>query len=216
MVASTQHHWRISMVSVKLGDQLTGPRPSIHFCGNLQFKKSVTSSWKCGSAPSCWNSISSRYFKNTHVEFLQPVYVHYTSHNRYGIGKDQTFFSLDITQNDVQHWNVSCMCPFISTAAPQKSQVILLLFDSYSLVFCGAPTLTRGRVCHLHMLLALASTVFLGSESLGTSYHNLLSRIWDVPFCHLLRLTGSQLMYFTLPPYRFLVLVKVISLSLSL
>jgi hypothetical protein len=34
--------------------------------------------------------------------------------------------------------------------------------------FCGAPSLTRGRVCLLYMLLALASAVFLGSESLGT------------------------------------------------
>jgi hypothetical protein len=34
--------------------------------------------------------------------------------------------------------------------------------------FCGAPSLTRGRVSLLYMLLALASAVFLGSESLGT------------------------------------------------
>jgi hypothetical protein len=33
----------------------------------------------------------------------------------------------------------------------------LLPFDSYGLVFCGAPSLTRGRVCLLYMLLALAS-----------------------------------------------------------
>jgi hypothetical protein len=41
--------------------------------------------------------------------------------------------------------------------------------------FCGAPSLTRGRVCLLYMLLALA--VFLGSESLGTRDHILLSQI---------------------------------------
>jgi hypothetical protein len=33
--------------------------------------------------------------------------------------------------------------------------------------FCGAPSLTRGRVCHLYMLLALASAVFLGRSPLG-------------------------------------------------
>jgi hypothetical protein len=33
--------------------------------------------------------------------------------------------------------------------------------------FCGASSLTRGRVCVLYMLLVLASAVFLGSESLG-------------------------------------------------
>jgi hypothetical protein len=53
----------------------------------------------------------------------------------------------------------------------------LLLFDRYGLVFCGAPSLARGWVCHLYMLLALASAVFLGSESLGTLGHILLSQI---------------------------------------
>jgi hypothetical protein len=58
--------------------------------------------------------------------------------------------------------------------------------------FCGAPPLTRGRVCLLYMLLALASAVFLGSESLGTRDHILLSQIWDFPFRRLLRLAGSR------------------------
>jgi hypothetical protein len=47
---------------------------------------------------------------------------------------------------------------------------------------CGAPSLTRGRVCPFYMLLALASAVFLGSESLGTRDHILLSQIWDFHF----------------------------------
>jgi hypothetical protein len=42
----------------------------------------------------------------------------------------------------------------------------LLLFNSYGLVFCGAPPPTRVRVCHLYMLLTLASAVFLGSSPL--------------------------------------------------
>jgi hypothetical protein len=33
----------------------------------------------------------------------------------------------------------------------------LLLFDSYGLVLCGAPFLSRGRFCHLYMLLILVS-----------------------------------------------------------
>jgi hypothetical protein len=56
----------------------------------------------------------------------------------------------------------------------------LLLCDSYGLVFCGAPSLTRGRVCLLYTLLVLASAVFLGSESLGTRDRILLSQIWDL------------------------------------
>jgi hypothetical protein len=53
----------------------------------------------------------------------------------------------------------------------------LLPFDCYSLAFCGALSLTRGRVRLFYILLALASAVFLGSESLGTRVHILLSQI---------------------------------------
>jgi hypothetical protein len=48
----------------------------------------------------------------------------------------------------------------------------------------------RRRVCLLYMLLVLASAVFLGSESLGTSDHILLSQIWCFHFRRLLRLAG--------------------------
>jgi hypothetical protein len=44
-------------------------------------------------------------------------------------------------------------------------------------LFCGAPSLTRGRVCVLYMLLTLASAVFLRSEFFGTRDHILLSQI---------------------------------------
>jgi hypothetical protein len=66
---------------------------------------------------------------------------------------------------------------------------------------CGAPSLTRGRVCLLYVLLALASAVFLGSESLGTLDHILLSQIQDFPFRRLLRLAGSRGRYSTPPPH---------------
>jgi hypothetical protein len=42
----------------------------------------------------------------------------------------------------------------------------------------GAPSLTRGRVCRLQLLVVLASAV-LGSESRGAHDHILLSQIWD-------------------------------------
>jgi hypothetical protein len=47
--------------------------------------------------------------------------------------------------------------------------------------WCGALSLTRGWVCHLQLLLALASTDIFGSDSHGTRDHNLLSQI-DFPF----------------------------------
>jgi hypothetical protein len=37
----------------------------------------------------------------------------------------------------------------------------------------------RGRICHLQLLLALASAVILGSESRGTHDHILLPQIRD-------------------------------------
>jgi hypothetical protein len=67
--------------------------------------------------------------------------------------------------------------------------------------FCGAPSLTRGRVCVLYMLLALASAVFLGSKSLGTRGHIILSQIWGFHFRRLLRLAGSRWRYSIPPPH---------------
>jgi hypothetical protein len=69
--------------------------------------------------------------------------------------------------------------------------------------FCGAPSLTRGRVCLLYMLLAFASAVFLGSESLGTRDYILLSPTRDFPFRRLLRLAGSRWKHSTPPPHRY-------------
>jgi hypothetical protein len=45
--------------------------------------------------------------------------------------------------------------------------------------WCGALSLTRGRICHLQVLLVLASAVIFGSESRGTRDHILLSQIRD-------------------------------------
>jgi hypothetical protein len=72
----------------------------------------------------------------------------------------------------------------------------------------GAPSLTRGRVCLLYVLLALASAVFLGSESCGTWDHLLLSLIWDFRFRRLLRLAGSRWTYSIPPPHGYFMLLK--------
>jgi hypothetical protein len=57
--------------------------------------------------------------------------------------------------------------------------------------WCGALSLTRGRVCRLQLLLALASAIIFRSESWGTREHILVFRIRDFPFRRLLRLAGS-------------------------
>jgi hypothetical protein len=58
------------------------------------------------------------------------------------------------------------------------------------LLMWRALSLTRGRVCRLQLLLALASAVILRSESCGTRDHILLCQIRDFPFHHSLRLVG--------------------------
>jgi hypothetical protein len=61
--------------------------------------------------------------------------------------------------------------------------------------WCGALSLTRGRVCRLQLLLALASTVILGSGFREIRDHILLSQIRDSPFRRLLRLAGLRWRY---------------------
>jgi hypothetical protein len=75
----------------------------------------------------------------------------------------------------------------------------IFYYLTFTVFFC-AP-LTRGRVCLLYMLLALASAVFLGSESLETRDYILLSQTRDFPFRRLLRLAGSRWRYSTPPPH---------------
>jgi hypothetical protein len=77
----------------------------------------------------------------------------------------------------------------------------LLLVWQLRYCSCGAPSLTRGRVCLLYMLLAFASAILLCSESLGTRDHILLSQIWYFPFRRLLRLAGSRWRYSIPPPH---------------
>jgi hypothetical protein len=79
-------------------------------------------------------------------------------------------------------------------------QTFITLWQLWS-CFSGAPSLTRRRVCLLHMLLAFASVVVLESESFETRDHLLLSQIWDFPFRRLLRLAGSRWRYSNPPPH---------------
>jgi hypothetical protein len=69
---------------------------------------------------------------------------------------------------------------------------ILIIVWQLRVCWFGAPSLTRGLVCRLQLLLALASVVVFGSESRKTRGHSLLSQIWDFPFRRLLRLAESR------------------------
>jgi hypothetical protein len=70
--------------------------------------------------------------------------------------------------------------------------------------WCGALSLTRAWVCHLQLLLSLASAVTLGSESRGIRDHILLPSIRHFLFRCLLRLAGLRWRYLTPPPCRIL------------
>jgi hypothetical protein len=91
------------------------------------------------------------------------------------------------------------VCPGIEHPSRAYDPIFISLRQLRS-CFCGAPSLTRGRVCLLYMLLVLASAGFLGSESLETRGHILLSQTWDFPFRRLLRLAGLRRRYSTPPP----------------
>jgi hypothetical protein len=59
---------------------------------------------------------------------------------------------------------------------------ILITVRHLRVCWCGAFSLMRGRICRLQLLLDLASSGIVGSESLGTRDHILLSQIRDFLF----------------------------------
>jgi hypothetical protein len=78
---------------------------------------------------------------------------------------------------------------------------IFIIVKQLLVCWCVALSLTRGRVCRLQLLLALASADIFGSDSHGSRDHNLLSQIRDFPFRRLLRLTALRWGYSTPPPH---------------
>jgi hypothetical protein len=56
-----------------------------------------------------------------------------------------------------------------------------IFFRQLRVCYFVAPSLTRGRVCNLLLLLVLASAVPLGSESRGTQGHILLFQLLSLP-----------------------------------
>jgi hypothetical protein len=76
---------------------------------------------------------------------------------------------------------------------------IFITVRQLQVCWCGAVSLTSGRICRLQLLLALASAVIFEFESHETRYHILLSQIRDFPFRCLLRLTKLRWKYSTPP-----------------
>jgi hypothetical protein len=105
------------------------------------------------------------------------------------------------------------VCLGIEHPSGAYDQIIIIVWQ-LRVCWIGAPSLTRGRVCHLQLLLALASAGIFGSESRRTRGHILLSQIRDFPFRRLLRLAWSWWSYSTPPPHGDL--PPILSLSLML
>jgi hypothetical protein len=69
----------------------------------------------------------------------------------------------------------------VSATALGSMTRFVLLSDSVRVSCCGVPSLTRGLVRSLQLLLGLPSTVIFGPESRGTNVRILLSKIQDSP-----------------------------------
>jgi hypothetical protein len=78
---------------------------------------------------------------------------------------------------------------------------IFIIVRQLRVCLYGALSLTRGWVCCLLLLLALASAVIFGCEFRETRDHILLSQIRDFPFRRLLRLAEVRWGYSTPPPH---------------
>jgi hypothetical protein len=88
------------------------------------------------------------------------------------------------------------VCLGIKHPSGTYDQILIIVWQLRACWF-GAPSLTRGRVCRLQLLLVVAS----GSKFRMTRGHILLSQIRDFPFRRLLRLAGSRWRYSTPPPH---------------
>jgi hypothetical protein len=93
-----------------------------------------------------------------------------------GKRKSQSFIT-----NNSQSASLSwCQAP-IWDPQPIFSPLSLNIFSQLWFRWCGAPSLTRSRVCSFHLLPGIASQVFLGSEFHGTHEHILLSLFLWLP-----------------------------------
>jgi hypothetical protein len=81
-----------------------------------------------------------------------------------------------------------------------EPQIFITRWQSLSR-FGEAPSLARGRVRLLYMLLVLVSVVFLVPESFGNRDNILVYQIWNFPFRRLLQFAGSRWRYSTPPPH---------------
>jgi hypothetical protein len=159
-------------------------------------------------------------------------YLHFVSYDSQGYSGIRTQFHpgterLKLKLN-YERWSVSLGVRHPSGTRDQFFFLLEIFFRQLRVCYFVAPSLTRGRVCNLMLLLVLASAFPLGSEPRGTQDHILLSQFLRLPqpgdpgsriyipqeqggsvispgtgfpFCHLLRLAGLRRRYSNPPPH---------------
>jgi hypothetical protein len=138
------------------------------------------------------------HFKSSQVDELSSS----TTNSELCHSPDNYFTSLHFTSLHSPHlkwlhfehnWTGSSRSVFLGITNPSGAcDQIFIAVRQLRVWWCGAVSLTRGRVCRLQLLLAVPSSVILGSEFRGTRDHILLSQIRDFPFRHFLRLAGLR------------------------
>jgi hypothetical protein len=111
--------------------------------------------WSCGSFQFTPSGLSSTYFCQSQSQS------HITTHGQ----------SVSLS------W---CQAP-IWDPRPIFSLNSLIIFRQLRVCWCGAPSLTRSRVCSFQFLPGIARVAFLGSDSHGTHDHILLSLFLNLP-----------------------------------
>jgi hypothetical protein len=109
--------------------------------------------------------------------------------------------SEDSTQFSSDYWST---LPATRLGLKHQSGAYDEIFITVTLLrVCGCVpfSLTRGRVCTLVLLMALARAVIFESDSRGTRDHILLPQIRDFAIRRLLRLAGLRWRYSTPPPH---------------
>jgi hypothetical protein len=119
--------------------------------------------------------------------------LNYTLHISHIESESESLYDWRFTSNQF----VLAPSPLRLTARILFSQLNTCDHSPYTRI---ASSLMRGWVCHLQLLLAVAAAFILGSESLGTSNHILLSQIRHFLFYRHLRLAGLRWRYSTPPP----------------
>jgi hypothetical protein len=142
-----------------------------------------------------WCSLTTPYCTRDHIN-VGDIYILYIIHKT----RTDTKFCRSRSRSHIATDGQSVSKSWCRAPSGVHDQIYITVWQLRS-CFCGAPSLTRGRVCLLNILLALASAVFLGPEFLGTRDRILLSLIWDFPFRRLLRLAGARWRYSTPPPH---------------